>query len=234
MKKYFIAVYFILSSIVILTAQDALTITENGNVGVNNSTPEYTMDIDGDLYVSGKIFGGNIIDFKQVTVNETYPLPEVSGYKGIITIIWECTSGSILSFSNTDNAFINGDLVSLWKGEGEGKIVLASFQVDNVWGWRVIDYTDTGFANDIYWKKYANGTVEMSGATGLPAGSVGTMTIAFPFSLAAGGYIITAGMHYNYHSYGDLTFSGMGVDSFQIFHNQRNVITWHLTKGFWK
>lgn len=41
--------------------QEFLTIIENENVGVNNSDPQHTLDVDGDLNASGDVISGNLV-----------------------------------------------------------------------------------------------------------------------------------------------------------------------------
>lgn len=83
-----------------------------------------------------------------------HALPDASNYIGDITIEWE--NGTItnnLSFTTVSGQTINGDLASVWVGEGNGIIILTSDLSD----WRVKTYNDNGSNSNGNWYKTLRG-----------------------------------------------------------------------------
>ena len=58
--------------ILINNNNEMLTIGSNGNIGINNSSPEYKLDISGDLNVRGDLYvQGNTVTVESTNLNIT-------------------------------------------------------------------------------------------------------------------------------------------------------------------
>jgi microcystin-dependent protein len=55
MKKVILAIVMISVCVLWLNAQDAITVIQNGNVGINKDTPVVKLDVNGDIQNNGKI-----------------------------------------------------------------------------------------------------------------------------------------------------------------------------------
>ena len=104
------------------------------------------------------------------TANTVIALPAITGLVQRLSYYWTGGDGSnTFSFTVSDAATINGDLATVWIGEGEGHIEIESDGTN----WRVKDYDDSGSNANGEWEKEITGKLVNYGEyTGSSASAV--------------------------------------------------------------
>jgi hypothetical protein len=168
----FFGIFIICFTMSILRADDTLVITGEGNVGIGVDDPEEQLEVGGDMRVNGDITAGwfsslndTVVFFDLSTGAVTHNLPDAVDNKGLHIVMWKGgdITTKILTLQGYNNQTIDNKPASTWIGQGKGKIILAPYSSN----WVVVDYIDSGSTSgtgfQIYFQKFADGTMRQWG-----------------------------------------------------------------------
>ena len=98
MKKILIVLLVLWPLGIPVIAQDALTVDENGNVGIGVSNPEATLDVDGTVMAKEIKVGSTVIEEGKVTVHGTV---EANRILGLVTSFNSVPEGTIAMWAGS-------------------------------------------------------------------------------------------------------------------------------------
>lgn len=181
LKKYIFCLFLLFITLCILNADETLVITEEGNVGIGVDNPEEQLEVTGNMRVNGNITAGwftplpisdDIVFYDLSTGADDHELPNAETYTGLHIVMWKGGNRTtkILTFqpfSGTEQT-IDEKSASTWKGEGNGKIILAPYDFDPApettdINWVAVDYIDSGSDSGAFFQKFADGTMRQWG-----------------------------------------------------------------------
>lgn len=144
-KEIYIVIILILCTLFLYGQEEIITITGDGNVGINNTSPQEKLDMTGALVIDGVLYSDTFApQVKYFNLNDenqrTCTLPDADTVRHEVIILWYGGNSidKVLEIQAYQNQTIDGKTSTDWNGEGRGKMRILPHNGD----WIVLYYID--------------------------------------------------------------------------------------------
>ena len=157
------------------SSTDRMLIDNSGNVGINNSSPYYTLDVGGDIYASGQIYGGGQV------VSDTQFYVSGSGYNNafglptLIDVIQNDQTATGLAIRNNTAGLDSG--LALYVGNAGASYISVGDGSGGLFSW--FAYDNSNNSSVFYSGNSERLRLNYAGAFGLNGANYGTLGQVF-------------------------------------------------------